>query len=379
MKPILSLALAVLFITLTNCKTKNYDSLNMVIGTYNSSADSSDGIFVYKFNTLTGDFVFKTKVRGPDFPTYQAISKDGKFVYSVNQVREEGSVSSYRLNPETGELTFLNRVISGGKGATFISVDDLNNYAYVANFDNGRLTVVSINNDGSFGSCVQTFQDEGSSIGGRRQMGPHVHSAVLSPDNKILLSADLGIDKMNIYNADASNPSQPLSPADQAFVSVIPGNGPRHSTFHPNSKYAYLLTEMGGMVYVYDIDNGKLTEKQTITILPPDFKGNVSAADIHTSPDGKFLYCSNRGDANEIIIFSIESDGKLNLVGHQSTLGKKPRNFGIDPTGNWLLVGNEDSNEVVIFKRDKNTGLLYPTDKKIQVTRPNCIKFSQVN
>ena len=155
-----------------------------------------------------------------------------------------------------------------------------------------------------------------------------------------------------------------------------PGGGPRHITFHPSGNYAYLVLELDGAVMALDYRNGKLTAKQTVSMVAPDFKGRLSGADIHASPDGKFLYASNRGDANEIAIYSIDRNGMLSLIGRQSVLGKTPRNFAIDPTGNFLLVANQNSNDVIIFKRDVNTGLLSPTGKKIEVDKPVCLKFT---
>jgi 6-phosphogluconolactonase len=169
--------------------------------------------------------------------------------------------------------------------------------------------------------------------------------------------------------------SKPLSPAEQEFIAVKPGSGPRHLTFHPKSKFVYLIHEMAGMITVFDYKDGKLSEKQTITMLSPDFKGKVGAADIHVSPDGKFLYGSNRGEANEIVIYSIDKKGMLTFVGRQTTQGKNPRNFAIDPSGKYLLVANQDNNEIVFFTRDQKTGLLTPSGAKIQVNKPVCLKF----
>jgi 6-phosphogluconolactonase len=157
---------------------------------------------------------------------------------------------------------------------------------------------------------------------------------------------------------------------------VAPGSGPRHLTFHPNGKIAYLIHEFTGDVSVYNYHKGKLTAIQSISMLTPDFKGAVGAADIHVSPDSKFLYASNRGDANEIVIYAIGEDGKLSLAGRQSTLGKGPRNFAIDPSGNFLLVANQNSGEVVVFKRDLETGLLNDMGKSIKVSQPVCLKFA---
>jgi 6-phosphogluconolactonase len=189
------------------------------------------------------------------------------------------------------------------------------------------------------------------------------------------LTTDLGTDKINIYRIDPSMISTPLTPAAQEFVAVKPGSGPRHLTFHPNAKFAYLIQEMAGMITVFDYKDGKLSEKQTITMLSPDFKGRVGAADIHVSPDGKFLYGSNRGEANEIVIYSIDKKGLLTLVGRQTTQGKSPRNFAIDPSGKYLLVANQDSNEIVFFTRNPKTGLLTSSGAKIQVNKPVCLKF----
>jgi 6-phosphogluconolactonase len=376
MRTTLLLIPLVCIFNLVTGQSKNNSTYKLLIGTYTNST-KSDGIWVYDFDTETGNFNYKSKVSGVENPSYLAITRNGKHVYSVNEVRN-GGVSSFIFNPATAELTFLNRVSSGGDGPCYVAVDDKDKYVFAGNYGSGSLSAIPIKEDGSLSTDVQFIQQEGSSIDKSRQQGPHVHSTVLSPDNHYLLTPNLGTDKVSIYVFDANKTSQPLAPADPAFVSVKPGSGPRHIIFHPNSKFVYLVHEMGSMITVFDYKNGKLTEKQTITMLSHDFKGKVGAADIHISPDGKFLYASNRGEANELVIYSINKEGKLNYVGRQTALGKTPRNFVIDPTGNFLLVANQDSNEVIIFKRDSKTGLLTPTGKKIQVGRPVCLKFMVV-
>lgn len=377
MRSTLLLIPLICFLNLVNGQNKNNSTYKLLIGTYTTSTNN-DGIWVYDFDTQTGNFTYKSKVSGVESPSYLAINRDGKHVYSVNEVRN-GGVSSFTFNPATGDLTFLNRISSGGDSPCYISVDDKDKYVFACNYVSGSLSAIPIMKDGSLGTNVQFIQQEGGSIDKSRQQGPHVHSTVLSPDNRYLFTPNLGTDKVCIYKFDSDKTSQPLIPADPAFVSVKPGSGPRHIIFHPNSKFAYLIYEMGSMVTAFDYKNGKLTEKQTITMLSPDFKGKVGAADIHISPDGKFLYGSNRGDANELVIYAINKDGKLNYAGRQPALGKTPRNFVIDPTGNFLLVANQGSNEIIIFKRDLKTGLLTSTDKKIQVSRPVCMKFVPAN
>jgi 6-phosphogluconolactonase len=355
----------------------NFKTYPLLIGTYTSSG-TNDGIYVYDFNSQTGDVNLKSKVSGEENPTYLAVSNDGKHVYAVNEVKN-GGISSFLFNPTSGKLTFLNRVGSGGAGPCYVSVDDKNKYVFAGNYGSGSLSAIPLKEDGSLGTDPQFIQNEGSSTDKSRQQGPHVHCTVLSPDNHFLLTSDLGTDKVSIYQFDASRVSQPLSPAEPAFVSVKAGTGPRHITFHPNSKYAYLIQEMGAMITVFDYKSGQLVEKQTITMLAPDFNGKVGAADIHISPDGKFLYGSNRGNANELVIYSINKKGLLSYVGRQPAQGKVPRNFAIDPSGNFLLVANQDSNEIIIFKRDKKTGLLTPTGGRIQISKPVCLKFVDVN
>lgn len=377
MRTIIAMIFVLCFGNLVQGQSNNNKTYKLLIGTYTSS-DTSDGIYVYDFNSQTGDVNLKSKVSGEENPSYLAVSRDAKHVYAVNEVRN-GSISAFLFNPTSGELTFLNRVSSGGASPCYVSVDDNNKYVFAGNYGSGSLSAVPLKEDGSLGADIQFIQQEGSSIDKSRQNGPHVHCTVLSPDNHFLFTSDLGTDKVCIYQFDASRISQPLSPADPAFVSVKAGSGPRHITFHPNSKFAYLIHEMEGMITVFDYKNGQLIERQTITMLSSDFKGRIGAADIHVSPDGKFLYGSNRGDADELVIFAINKNGKLNYAGRQQALGKAPRNFVIDPTGNFLLVANQDSNEIIIFKRDQKTGLLTPTGGKIQVSKPVCLKFIVVN
>jgi 6-phosphogluconolactonase len=153
-------------------------------------------------------------------------------------------------------------------------------------------------------------------------------------------------------------------------LKTLPGSGPRHLVFHPTKKLAYLIEELSGTVTAYNHTNGKLNFLQRLLTLPPDYKGAMGGADIHISLDGKFLYASNRGDANSITIFSVANDGKLKWKGYQSTEGIHPRNFMIDPTGNWLLVANSDTDNIVIFQRNKQTGLLKASGNQISLSKP---------
>ena len=372
---LLLMTLTVCFVSLVKGQPAGHKIFNLLVGTY-TRAESSKGIYVYSFNSETGEFTSKSVTGEIKNPSFLAITKDRKHVYSVSE-GSVGTISAYSFDASTGQLIYLNSVSSSGEAPCYVSIDNKNKFVFVGNYVGGSVTAIPINADGSLNPNIQSIQHEGKSLLPNQEK-PHVHAAVLSDDNRYLFVPDLGTDKVNIYSVDISKP-KPLTAADPAFVTMAPGGGPRHFTFHPNGKYAYLIHEMTGQVTAYDYANGKLKAKQIITLPPAGFTGKIDAADIHVSPDGQFLYASLRGNLNELGICSIDKKGKLTFIGRQSTLGKIPRNFAIDPSGNFLLVGNQDSDEIVIFKRDKKSGLLADTGKRISVGRPVCLQFVDVN
>ena len=363
------------FFTDLQAQTSATNQFHLLIGTY-SVEGKTNGIHVYRFDSQSGEATMAQSVTELSNASYLAISSDGKNVYAVSEGSGGGSVNAYSFNPISGALTGLNSVPA--QGPCYVSVDDAKSVVFAGNYGGGSVLAVHLNHDGSFlEDNLQTIKHEGSSVNKDRQEKPHVHSVVLSSDDRHLLVPDLGTDKVYQYRVDTKQ-RHALIPMDVPFLAVNPGGGPRHLTFHPNGKHAYLVLELEGAVMALDYSEGKLTSKQTISMVSSDFKGRVSGADIHTSPDGKFLYASNRGDVNEIAIYSIDRNGMLTLIGRQSVLGKTPRNFVIDPTGNFLLVANQNTNEIIIFKRDVKSGLLTPTGKKIEVDKPVCLKFIRI-
>lgn len=353
----------------------------LVIGTYTS--EKSDGIYVYKFNSESGENSFVSSVKTSN-PSFLAVSPNQKYVYAVNENADStrftvtGHVAAFSFDKKTGQLTFINKQESGGKHPCYVSIDKTGKWVFTGNYSSGSLSVLPVKSDGSLETASQVIQHEGGSVVEDRQEGPHVHATFISPNNKMLYVPDLGMDKVMIYKFDAKTGK--LKESDPAFVMTEPGAGPRHIDVHPNGKFAYLMEELTGSVSSYSIEkDGYLNLIQNISGLPRDFIGTVGSADIHVSPDGKFLYCSNRGESNSIGIFSIDQgNGQLDWIDAQSTLGKTPRNFSIDPSGNFLLAANQNSDEIVIFKRDKETGLLTDTGKKISVSKPVCLKWIPV-
>lgn len=346
------------------------DKFNLLIGTYTNGCESK-GIYVYEFDTNTGNFSFKNASEVIN-PSYLAVSPDNKFVYSVNENGAQSKVSSFSFDSVSGKLDFLNSQDSKGADPCYIINDDKN--VIVANYSGGNISVFGKNGDGSISEAKQVVQHYGKGINAKRQEKPHVHMVHFSPDRKFVLSNDLGNDKVYSYQYDPNSAKENLKVKDS--VSLSPGSGPRHLTFSKDGKHVYLLQELNGALTVFSYSKGKLKKMTETSILAKDFKGTFSSADLHVSPDGKFLYASNRGEANDISIFKILKKGKLELKGQTSTLGKGPRNFAIDPTGNFLLVAHQYSNNIVIFKRDMATGMITDTGKRIDLCSPVCLVFT---
>jgi len=351
---------------------KTYD---LLIGTYTKG--DSKGIYVYRFYEETGKMAYLSEIDGINNPAYLCVSANNKFVYSANENDVGGALSAFKFEAPSGKLTLINSQPAGG-GPAYVSVDKDQKNAFAANYGNGTLTVLPINKDGSLGAITQTIKDEGKGVNKDRQEGPHVHSGWLSPDEKYFFYADLGTDKLNIYRYHSSK-IPALTPATPAFVEVKPGNGPRHFDFSADGKYLYLLQEMGAAITVYSVDGSKLKPLQTVSMVAADYKGAVGAADIHISPDGRFLYASNRGDANEIVLYNINPDnGQLTFVERYRSMGKTPRNFIIDPMGRYLIVANQNSDNISVLKINPETGRLTSTNNTITVSMPVCLKLVPV-
>lgn len=360
-----------LFLPLTLFCQTNY----LLVGTY--TGGKSEGVYVYKFNTANGDNSMVSAAKSSN-PSFLAISPNQKFVYAVNENADStrfavgGDISAFSFNHSSGTLTAINKLPSGGKHPCYVAVDKTGRWVFAANYSSGSLALLHANSNGSLDSLRQVIQHEGNGPNVERQKGPHVHSTILSPDNKYLFVADLGTDKVTLYSFDRKKGLLKYKSA----VASTPGSGPRHLDFSRNGRIVYVAEELTGTIASYKFYNGNLQPLQRISVLPAGFTGAVGVADIHVSPGGKFLYCSDRGDDNNISIFSIsKADGRLSVIGHQSTLGKGPRNFNFDPAGNFLLAANQNSDEIVIFKVNKETGLLTDTGKKISIPSPVCVKW----
>ncbi|MEO6819514.1 MAG: lactonase family protein [Ginsengibacter sp.] len=344
----------------------------LLVGTYTNTPAKSEGIYSYDFNDSTGNCRLLSITKNVINPSYLGLSPDGKFVYAVNESGDASTVSTFKYDDHSGELQFLNKVASAGADPCYITVDNKN--VIVANYSSGSLAVFKRKEDGFLSPAYQIIKYHAKSIDPKgRQESSHAHMATFSPDHRFLLVVDLGGDLIYIYKYRPGK-EKPLKL--KRVVKTNAGSGPRHITFSPGSKYAYLVHEFEGLLSAFSYHSGKLNKIQEVETKPVNFAGKVDGAEILVSADGHFLYESNRGDLNTISIFKISNNGTLQLVETVSSLGKGPRSFTIDPTGKFLLVAHQYSNDVVIFNRDATTGRLTDSGKRVQVGAPVCLIFA---
>ncbi len=352
-------------------------STYVFVGSYNVNKEEN-GIYVFKLDPITSELKEVTTAKNVLNPSYLTISPNGKYVYACTDTRtpNAGSVSSFEFNPKNKSLTFINSEKSGGENPAYISVHKNGKWLVNANYTGGSFAVHSVSEDGKISPIVQDFSFTEGSINKERQEGSHVHSCFFSPNFDFVLLPDLGADKIRCYQFDSKR-KQPLQEAAAPFTKTTLGSGPRHMAFHPNGKLAYCVEELAGFVTVYKYNNGKLDPIQRIATHPDTIKEGFSGSDIHISPDGRFLYASNRGEENNIAIFAIEKDGTLKTVGYQSTFGKTPRVFAMDSKGNFLIAANQSTGNVVVFKRDPVTGLLEKSGNEMNVKNASCVQIRE--
>lgn len=259
-----------------------------------------------------------------------------------------------------------------GDNPCYLELDKSGKWLFCSNYSSGSFCIYPVLPNGSLGALSQFVKHEGSGPDTSRQQSPHVHSTTISPDNKFLFVCDLGTDKIVTYPFNAKTGK--VDEAHAFYTTTAPGAGPRHMIISKNGKFVYNITEMGGTVSAYRLSNGKLQLLQTADALKAE-KGKAAGADIHLSPDGNFLYVSQRSNST-IEIFKVNrNDGEITFVGSQSTNGNFPRNFTIDPSGSYLLAANQKSDNVTIFKINKATGLLTPTGADVKVGIPVSLKW----
>jgi 6-phosphogluconolactonase len=366
----------VLMMIATESSSQAADPL-VYIGTY--TRGDSQGIYVFRFNSESGELTPVTAVSGVKNPSFLAISPDQKYLYSVAEIdmfdgQKAGGVAAFSIDKASGNLTKLNEQHSGGAGPCHLVVDKEGKNVLVANYGGGSVSALPIGEDGQLKPPSSTIQHEGSSVNPQRQKEPHAHSVNLDPAGKFAFVADLGLDKVLIYRFDSAKGE--LKANNPPSASVSPGGGPRHFAFHPNGKFAYVINEIGNTVtaFAYSAEEGRLTPIESLSTIPADYKETTHTAEVQVHPSGKFVYGSNRGH-DSIAVFQVNQDtGKLTAKG-QAKCPATPRNFGMDPGGKFLLACGQSANQIEVFRINQDTGELTSTGHKVKVPSPVCVKF----
>jgi 6-phosphogluconolactonase len=346
-------------------------SANLLVGTYTKKG--SKGIYVLSFDTATGKATEISHTDGANNPSFLTISKDHGQVYAVNE-DSDGKVSVYSFIDN--KLNLIQEKTSKGADPCYITLSPDQTNLLVANYSGGNITSYHRFADGRLSNPQQFIQHEGKSVNEARQEKAHVHGIFFSPDGKYVLTPDLGMDEISIYPYQIKN-GPPLQIQKTSKIQSSPGAGPRHLCFSSNGNYLYIIEELTGSISVYRFNKGIASFIQKVYTHPKSFRGVAGSADIHLSPDGLFLYASNRGDENNIVSFKVLQNGKLEekTIQYTSTEGKAPRNFTISKDGNWLLVANQNSDNIIAFRRNIQTGALTSTGVSIKLSMPVCLLF----
>lgn len=371
--------------TWTNLLTASLMSLTihahastLLVGSYTDGA--SQGIYRYQFDDKAGriDPTPQQVVKSVN-PSWLVLSADQRQLFVVNET-PGGHASSFSVSTK-GELKPLNQVVTHGDEPTHASLSRDQRYLFVANYavkpdPGGSLVVIPVARDGKLKAAVQQARHKASGVNPERQAGAHVHALVLSPNGQHVYACDLGADKVFIYRYDGASVDKPLSPAIPASVALPPGSGPRHLLFDAKGQHAYLTLEMSGEVVMFDVEDAALLERQRLPLTELQDAAAKAAGGLHLSADGRFLYVSNRGTANEILVFAVgKNDGQLTFVQRRSVEGDHPREFALDPSGKFLLVANQKSNQIVVMRRDLLTGKLGETVQTMAQDAPSDLKF----
>ena len=346
-------------------------------GTFTEGA--SKGIYVSRLNADNGQMTEAKLAAATADPSYLAVAPDSKHLYSDNELsgQKAGMVSSFAINQTSGQLDLLNQQTSGGFGPCHISVDASGRALLVANYASGSIESLPILEDGRLGQGGSVIQYHGQSVNPDRQKGPHGHYLAADPSDRFALGCDLGTDRIMVYRLDAARAT--LMPNEPAFAEVPAGSGPRHLVFSRDEKSVYVVNEMACSVtsFDWDIQAGKLSLRQKISALPagvavqPDF----TAAEILLHPTGQFVYVSVRGH-DSISVFAVDPvSHNLTLVQNLPSGGHAPRGLGIDPTGHWLLAGNQKTDNAVEFAVGAASGKLRPMNAQVRVGAPVDFKF----
>lgn len=348
------------------------------IGSYADAA--GPGVYACAYDAATGALTLLGQADGLQNPTFLVPDETARTIYTIMEGKDEegrkcGAAAAYRFDTAAGKLQRLNDVVTLPSTTCHISLDPSRRFAMTASYHGGMISLSPILDDGRIGPTAEIHRHEGSSVH-PAQTQARAHSVIVDRAGRYAVVSDLGLDKLFVYKLNLANAHMSL----QSETSIAPGSGPRHFVFHPELPFGYGINELNSTitVYAYDAEAGKLEVVQTISTLPDSYEGENGTADIHLSPDGKFLYGSNRGH-DSLAVYRVDpAGGRVETVEYSPTLGGHPRNFAISPDGRFVLVANRDGNNIVTFSRDAETGKLQPTGSELGVSKPVCIRFAEI-
>jgi 6-phosphogluconolactonase len=354
------------------------------IGTY--TGPKSKGIYLFRLQTENREvpqnitLVPLGVATETPSPSFLAVDMGRHLLFAVNEIdsfegRASGAVSAFQIDPGTGKLTAINQRPSMGTGPCHLALDHFRKNLVVANYNSGSVAVLPISADGHLGEASDVVQHSGSSVNPDRQKGPHAHCITFDPAYRFVFVCDLGLDKIMAYRLDEGKGK--LTPGDPPFTPVKAGAGPRHMAFRPDGRFAYVINELNSTVttFGYMTSTGRLHEIATVSSLPPHFEGNNSGAELTVHPSGRFLYASNRGN-DTVVLFAIDpSKGTLTYVDEQGSGGKTPRHFGIDASAKYMVICNQNSDNMLACAIDGATGRLKPSGVLASAPSPVCALF----
>jgi len=345
------------------------------VGTYTNKTESK-GIYALQFDVDTGKLAQKGLAAESPDPSWVSVHPNGKFAYAANEAGKQSTITAFAIDAKAAKLMQLNQVSAQGEDPCHLSFDKTGKYLFAADYSSGTVAVFPIQADGKLGEHTAVVKNAGGlGPNKERQEGPHAHWIEATPNNKFVLVADLGLDRVLVYKFDAKNGT--LIANDPPAIRLAAGAGPRHVALAPNGKFLYVVSELNSTItaYSFDVETGASREIQVVPTLPSDYHGRNDTAEIAVHPTGKWLFASNRGH-DSIAVFEIErNDGNLHPAGIFPTGGKEPRHFAIDPSGHYLLAENQNTNNITVFRIDYHTGGLTHVAGVDGIPSPVCIAF----
>jgi 6-phosphogluconolactonase len=349
------------------------------VGTYTQTGRGQphrpEGIYQYRFDPADGTLSLTGAAKDTLNPSFLAVHPTRRYLFAVNELGQ-GMVSAFGIAASSGELSFINSQPTNGAAPCYVNCDPTGRWLMIANYSSGSIAVYPIAEDGSLAEMSDFIQHEGQlGPNQRRQEHAHAHSIRFDPTGRFVLAADLGLDEVRLYRLDGKTGK--LMPNDPPAVRVSPGAGPRHVDFNHHGHFVYIANELDSTVTActWDSQHGVIDPIQTVSTLPTGFTGENTVADIHLTPNGAFLYVSNRGHHSLAAYTVNRHTGMLYPAGFYATHGEVPRNFAIDPSGAFILAANQDSNNLVVLRIDPAQGSLEKIGQDVPVPSPVCVQF----